>query len=532
MSHQKRKLLLTSVFKPFGVDDEFGKKENVLEPMHNQVTRAQEIFSIRSHNPTFALRLLAENIKTPVTVMDFPTQDEFIAELKSGNYSDVGISFIVPNFDKARQMASLTRTYSPQSKIILGGHGVTVPDIEKLVSFDEICFGEGVSWLRSYFQESEGLPIVHPIMKMDFARKLCGIPSPNVKSVLIPGVGCPYRCDFCCTSHFFKGYTSFFRSNEALFQAMIDISNKLGTNEFFVLDENILKDKDKIYELAALMRKHERRFRLDVFASLDALAAMPVEKLVEAGIEFVWVGIESRENIYSKTRGIDARDVFIKLRKHGISVLTSSILFLDHHTQANIWDDIDYTISLGADFIQFMQLGPLPRTALYDRLEKSDRIMHDVPYMEWHGQDKIWFKHPIFSREQSKNILDVAFKKEYNALGPTLMRIAETKMMAVENGVVVKGDTFMEARYQDQVKYVLQFRPLLPLFEKFAPNEKIQRQAKKITEWFNRRFGKQSFSDAAQSLAALFLARVEQKKLRLHLPVSQPPTFIERYRMS
>ena len=40
-----KKLLLTSVFGPFGVDDAYGRKENPMELMHNQVTREQGLFS-------------------------------------------------------------------------------------------------------------------------------------------------------------------------------------------------------------------------------------------------------------------------------------------------------------------------------------------------------------------------------------------------------------------------------------------------------------------------------------------------------
>ena len=40
------KLLLSSVFGPYGVNDEYGEKENKMELFHNQVTREQGIFSL------------------------------------------------------------------------------------------------------------------------------------------------------------------------------------------------------------------------------------------------------------------------------------------------------------------------------------------------------------------------------------------------------------------------------------------------------------------------------------------------------
>jgi hypothetical protein len=46
-------LLLTSVFGPYGVDDEYGEKENKMELFHNQVTREQQglFIPIQSRKP-------------------------------------------------------------------------------------------------------------------------------------------------------------------------------------------------------------------------------------------------------------------------------------------------------------------------------------------------------------------------------------------------------------------------------------------------------------------------------------------------
>ena len=102
------KLLLSSVFGPFAVDDRYGRKENRMELFHNQVTREQGIFSYRFNHHSFGLYLMAENVGVPTTVLDFPSLDDFRRELRKG-YDHVGISFIVPNFEKARKMAEFFR---------------------------------------------------------------------------------------------------------------------------------------------------------------------------------------------------------------------------------------------------------------------------------------------------------------------------------------------------------------------------------------------------------------------------------------
>ena len=45
-----RRILLSGVFGPFGVDDAWGRKENIMELFHNQVTKAQGAASFRFHH--------------------------------------------------------------------------------------------------------------------------------------------------------------------------------------------------------------------------------------------------------------------------------------------------------------------------------------------------------------------------------------------------------------------------------------------------------------------------------------------------
>ena len=124
------RILLSGVFKPFGVDDGYGRKENVMELFHNQVTKAQGIASLRLHHRTFGLYFLAANIDADVTVLDFPSKKRFIREIRQ-HYDLVGISFITPNFAKAREMSRLIREHAPESVIVLGGHGAAIEGLEE-----------------------------------------------------------------------------------------------------------------------------------------------------------------------------------------------------------------------------------------------------------------------------------------------------------------------------------------------------------------------------------------------------------------
>ena len=66
--------------------------------------------------------------------------------------------------------------------------------------------------------------------------------------------------------------------------------------------------------------------------------------------------------------------LFSDLRNHGVSILASNILFQEHHTKENIWKEVEYMKNLRPDFTQFMQLGPLPQTALYKEYKENGKL--------------------------------------------------------------------------------------------------------------------------------------------------------------
>ena len=111
------RILLTSVFGPYAQDDEFGSRAiNPMELYHNQVTRAQGSFSLRMFHRSWGIMMLQANIKAPCTVLDFPTREDFVRELLAYKYDVVGISSIIVNLGKVKEMCRLVRSSSVSSR--------------------------------------------------------------------------------------------------------------------------------------------------------------------------------------------------------------------------------------------------------------------------------------------------------------------------------------------------------------------------------------------------------------------------------
>jgi hypothetical protein len=119
----RARVLLSSVFGPYAQDDEFGSRSlNPMELYHNQVTKAQGSFSLRRFHRSWGILMIQENISAPCAVLDFPTREAFARELQANNYDIVGISSIIVNVGKAREMCRMIRELSPCSTIVVGGH--------------------------------------------------------------------------------------------------------------------------------------------------------------------------------------------------------------------------------------------------------------------------------------------------------------------------------------------------------------------------------------------------------------------------
>ena len=521
------RILLSGVFGPYGVDDAYGRKENIMELFHNQVTKAQGLASLRLHHRTFGLYFIAANVQADVTVLDFPSKKRFIQEIQK-MYDLVGISFITPNFIKAREMCQLIRKHSPVSTIVLGGHGAAIEDLEHLLDCDHIVCGDGISWLRSYLGQDPDAPVVHPVLPSNDYRRIMGVPLKGpTASLLAPGVGCPNGCRFCSTSHFFgKRYVSFVHTGQELFDLACSIADQTGSDDFFVMDENFLKEQKRAWDMLALMQKHQRWFRFHIFSSADTIIQFGVPNLVRLGISLVWIGIESRSgHQFAKNVGIDFPSLIQSLRDHGIGVLTSGILCLEQHTPLNIHEDIDYLVGLKPDLIQFMLLTGLPVTGLYQELKRAGTLRQDLPFEEWHGQKYLNFHHPHFSPEQADTCLQAAFASDYRNNGSSIGRLVETAIRGTRTlqGLAEKEEVF-QARYAQLLDQVREYRPLLKVIERFAANQRERDRVQEMETACRELLGPKTWKDMGISLAAEAAAVAWSWRVRLRGDRIQPRT--------
>ena len=533
----RARVLLTSVFGPYARDDEYGSRAiNPMELYHNQVTRAQGSFSLRTFHRSWGILMIQENISAPSTVLDFPTRERFAAELQSRQYDIVGISSIIVNVGKVREMCRMVREISPQSVIVVGGHVAAIPGIERLVDSDHVVKGDGVSWMRRYLGEDPGAPIRHPDILSGFGHRVMGLTLPrhmgSTAATIIPSVGCPMGCNFCATSAFFGGkgkFLNFFETGDELFRVMCGVEERLKVSAFFMMDENFLLYRRRAMELLKRMEAAGKSWILYVFASANAIRKYTMEELVRLGISWLWMGLESPRSGYEKLDGADTVSLAHRLHEHGIKVLGSTIVGLEHHTPENIGEEIEHAVSHETDFHQFMLYTPVPGTPLYSEMAQQGRLL-DVDLADIHGQFKLNFRHAAISRDESKKILDGAFLRDFERNGPSLYRICRTTLAGWKR-YQLHPDPRIRRRFEGELAALKSvYGAVLWAMERQLrrTNAAISRQIRELRGELAAEFGARSrLATALLGPWLLWTSRREEKRLARGWTY-EPETFVTR----
>jgi radical SAM superfamily enzyme YgiQ (UPF0313 family) len=296
-----------------------------------------------------------------------------------------------------------------------------------------------------------------------------------------------------------------------------------------MMDENFLLHRRRAMELLDRMKAKGKAWALYVFASANAISRYAIRELVELGISWIWMGLESPRSAYAKLEGLDTVALSKELRQNGIKVLGSTIVGLEHHNPENIEEEIEHAASHETDFHQFMLYTPLPGTPLYQEMQNKNLLL-DVDIADIHGQHKFNFKHAAISRDDSHRLLDWAFWRDYQRNGPSLYRICRTTLQGWKR-YKNDPDPRIRERFEWEVRSInTAYSGLLWAMERQLrrANETIAVQIRSLRRDIRHEFGVRPLLTAwLLGPLLLWTSRREEKHLA-EGKTYEPRTFIER----
>ena len=407
-----------------------------------------------------------------------------------------------------------------------------------MIDADHIVQGDGISWMRRYLGEDPEAPIRHPRIVSGFGFRMMGHTMhekpASAAATIIPSVGCPMGCNFCTTSSFFGGkgkFINFYETGRELFDMMARMERTMGAQLFFMMDENFLLHRQRAMELLALMKEHNKSWAFYVFSSANA-----IRKYTHARTGASWGfrgsgwGWNRRTRHYAKLEGTDTRELTRELREHGIKLLGSTIVGLEHHTPENIREEIEHAVAHDTDFHQFMLYTPVPGTPLYQEMAEQGRLLDDVDLADIHGQFKFNFRHAAISRDDSKRFLDWAFYRDFELNGPSLYRICQTMLQGWRH-YRENPDRRIRARYAREAGQLRNSHTAaLWVMEQQLrnTNPQVSRRIRGLRLEIEHEFGwRTKLVSKVLGPVLLWMTRREERRLSQGT-VYEPPVFVER----
>ena len=527
-----QQVLLTSVCRPLGV--RYGDSPSVgYELLHEQVTRAQGLFSPRSHHTQFSLDYIAENLEAPTVVLQYPSHRELIRELRRG-YDVVGVCFVLATYHRMKEVVALVRKYSPQSKIVLGGYGTVAPDEMLLPYGDHICREEGVAFMRRLLGESEiPMPYRHPLIinrLQVFSKQI------SRTGIVFGGLGCPNGCDFCCTSHFFKRkHIRLLPTGADIYQVVeryLEVDPKLS---ILILDEDFLLNRRRAMEFRECVLRGGKPLSIFVFGSVKALSQYTVTEILEMGIDGMWIGYEGTRSGYAKQSGRPVEELFREFREHGITILASMIVGFPYQTPEIIEQELSGLLALRPVLTQFLIYGPCPGTPFYDEVIREGKLLPEVaedPELFYRRGSGFYsmVKHPSMTPEQIEGAQKHCYEEDFRTLGPVLYRSVDRWLEGYLK-LRESPSPFLRAKAE---RIATDLRKAYPVFlagRLLGPTAQIRRWIGRLQKQVHAELGSPTWTERIESVAAVGLASWTALTLRLGL-FQHPPLVRNTFRMS
>lgn len=432
------RVLLTSVVRPFGGP---GEGDSVgAELFHAQVTRAQGAFSPRQVIRVWGLDLIAENIDAPTVVLHYPSMAELERELRAGEFTHVGVNFVVATFHKVRAMVAMIRRVAPGARVILGGYGTVLPDEVLLPHGDFICREEGVAFMRRILGEPAGRPIraAHALVP---APRVLGYQLPTVVGHVTAGLGCANGCDFCSTSHFFRrSYVRLRGGGDDIYQALIETRDRARregyeVGSFSLIDEDFFLDKKRAEQLLEAVRRGGQPLSIFGFGSVKGLSQFRASEIAEMGFDMVWTAFEGRGAGYDKLRGRDIAELYRDLKANGVGLLSSMIIGFSYQDEATVRAEFEELMRLEPSLVQILIYFAFPGTPFFRRVLDEGRFLPqyatDPDLRRWDGFS-MHLRHPHFTPERLEGLQRALYREDYRRLGPSLHRLTRVWLDGAE----------------------------------------------------------------------------------------------------
>ena len=318
----------------------------------------------------------------------------------------VGVSFMTPQFFKARDIIAAIKERCPDVPVAVGGaHPNVAPQktLEEIPGADYAVFGEGeqttvelldlldrnrgdrrqiaglcwrdgdrivVNSARAPLEDLDRLPFpARDIMDQSRYRAQSFLPYSNKAMAIITARGCPSRCVFCASGH---GMRMPVRSR-TIDNVMAEIDllrSRYGIEYLLIKDDTFTLRGSRVREFCSAIKARHPGLRWHCMGRVNGAQEDLLAEMKAAGLNDIFFGIESGNDEILRRAGkgirtAQARAAVETCDRLGIRTYGAFILGLPGDTRETMEQTIDFACSLPLTMAGFSILIPYPGTKAF-----------------------------------------------------------------------------------------------------------------------------------------------------------------------
>ncbi len=325
--------------------------------------------------------------------------DENMDPPNDGDFAWADAVFVSGMHIQRRQIEDICRRAHRHDKVVaLGGPSVSAcPEYYPTLDYLHIGeVGDATEELIATLTRDVSRPEHQVILTTKMRRDLTDFPQPSYELAKIDryllgtiqfSSGCPYRCEFCDIPGLY-GRVPRIKTAEQITGELDKLLECGVVGSVYFVDDNFIANRRAVAELLPHLIAWQKKRGYPIVLSCEAtlnIARTPeiLAQMREANFETIFCGIETPEP--EALKGIEKKhnlvmpilDAVRAINKHGMQVVSGIILGLDTDTPESGTRILNFIEESKIPMLTINLLQALPRTPLWDRLARDDRIDED-----------------------------------------------------------------------------------------------------------------------------------------------------------
>ncbi|MFA5083868.1 MAG: radical SAM protein [Candidatus Paceibacterota bacterium] len=411
----------------------------------------------------------AENFSPDETVEKIIEYDPILTSISVGNLN----SGDVVKVGAAEKILTTLKKKAPQIKTILEGpYPSTFPEHAlKHESVDFVCQGEtfypilglletlksspqnknykvnGICYLKNgavisnlrapLIENLDELPFTAwDLLPMDKYRDyhwhcLGNIDDRQHYAALYTSFGCPFNCKFCSVNAVYGKSNYRTRSPENIIKEIDFLVKNYKIKNLRILDNTFTVGHDRVMKICDLIIKNNYKLNMWCYARVETVDEPLLEKMKEAGMNWVAYGIESgskgiREDV-SRKMNLDMMKRAIEItKKIGINIVGNFIFGLPGDSLKTMRESLDLAKEFNFEWANFYVAMAYPGSELYDyALKNGIKLPENWSGYGQYSEDALPMSTEYLSAAEVLRFRDNAFYEYYT--NPKYLKLIKNK---------------------------------------------------------------------------------------------------------